>query len=102
VAPAHPVQELAHVIAMVSHPESALDKIGNPLRSPQFRPVAVSHGSLRQETDKSLFLSRCQPGRPARRRLGPERILTARLQGIAPAKDATRVATHASGNLMKG
>ncbi len=65
VAPVQLVQDLAHVIAMVSHSQSAFNQIGNPLRGPQLRPVSMRHGPFGQETNESLFLLRSQPGWPA-------------------------------------
>ena len=102
MAPAYRVEELAHVIMMVFHPELAFNQIGDPLRCPQLRPVTVSHGPLGQEADESLFLLRCQSRRSARRWFGGERGFAAVSERIAPSKDAARVTTHASCDLVKG
>jgi hypothetical protein len=90
------------MIMMVFHPEFAFNQIGDPLCCPQLRPVTVSHGPLGQEADESLFLLRCQSRWSARRRLGFQRVLPAVLERIAPSKDAARVTTHASCDLVKG
>jgi len=102
VAPAYRVEELAHVIMMVFHPELAFNQIGDPLRCPQLRPVTVSYGPLGQEADESLFLLRCQSRRSARRRLGFQRVLPTVLERIAPSKNAARVTTHTPCDLVKG
>jgi len=90
------------VIAMVFHSQSTFDQIGNSLGGPQLCPVSVGHGPLGQETNESFLLFQGQSGWPARCRLGFKRILPTGLQGIAPTHNATRMATYASGNLMKG
>jgi hypothetical protein len=102
VAPAHLVQEFAHMIAMVFHPQSAFDQVGNPLRGPQLRPVSMCHGPFSQEMNESRFLFQCQSGWPACRRLGLQGIRPTGSQSIAPTENTTRVATHTSGDLMKG
>jgi len=102
VAPAYLVQELAHVIAMVSHSQSTFDQIGNSLRGPQLCPVSVGHGPPDQETNELFFLFRGQSGWPARCGLGFQCLLPTGLQGIAPTHNAARVASYASGNFMKG
>jgi hypothetical protein len=90
------------VIAMVSRSQSTFDQIGNSLGGPQLCPVSVGHGPLHQETNESFFLFRGQSRWPARCRLGFECLLPTGLQGIAPTHNAARMATYASGNLMKG
>ena len=90
------------MIAMVFHSQSTFDQIGNSLGGPQLCPVSVGHGPLGQETNKLFFLFRGQSGWPTWRRLGFQRLLPTGLQGIAPTHNAARMATYASGNLMKG
>jgi hypothetical protein len=90
------------VIAMVSHAQLTFDQIGNALGGPQLCPVSVGHGPLGQETNELFFLFQGQSGWPARCRLGFQRILPTGVQGIAPTHNAARMATYASGNLMKG
>jgi hypothetical protein len=90
------------MIAMVSHSQSMFDQIGNSLGGPQLCPVSVGHRPLGQETNESVFLFRTQSRWPARCRLGFQCILSTGLQGIAPTHNAARMATYASGNLMKG
>ena len=89
------------MIAMVAYSQSTFDQIGNSLRGPQLRPVSMRHGPFSQKTNEPLFLLRCQPGWPARRRLGFQRILPTGLQGIAPTQNAARVASYASCNFME-
>jgi hypothetical protein len=102
VAPAYLVEELAYMIAMVSHPQSTFDQIGDPLRGPQLRPISVRHGPFGQETNKSIFLLRCQPGWPTWRGLGLQGILPARSQHISPPENTASVTAYASGDFMKG
>ena len=90
------------MIAMVSYSLSTFDQIGNSLGGPQLCPVSVCHGPLDQETNESFFLFRGQTRWSARCRLGFQCLLPTGLQGIAPTQNAARVATYASGNLMKG
>lgn len=90
------------MISVVFHSQAAFDQIGNPLCCPQLRPEAVCHGPFGQEANEAFFLLRCQPRRPARRRFGFQRGFPSFLEGIAPAKNAARVTTHASCDLMKG
>lgn len=90
------------MIAMVAHPQVALDQRGNPLRGPQLGPVAVSHRPLAQELHEARFLFRREPGRPAGRRLGCQRRQTASLPRIAPPEHTARMAAQAAGNLMQG
>jgi hypothetical protein len=102
VAPTYLVEEFAYVITMVFYTQMTFYQIGYPLGGPQLCSVAMSHGPLSQETNKAFFLFRRQFGRSTGRRLGHQRFLTAVLEGITPAKDATGVATHTPGDLMKG
>jgi hypothetical protein len=102
VAPAYLVQEFAHVIAMVSHSQSAFNQIGNSLGGPQLCPVSVGHGSLDQETNKLFLLFRGQSRGPTRCWLGFQCLWPTGLQGIAPTHNTTCMASHASGNLMEG
>jgi hypothetical protein len=102
VAPAHLVQELAHVIAMVFHSKMTFDHLDNSLCGPQLCPVSVRQGPFGQETNQLLFLLRGQPGRPTRRGLGLQGILPAGSHRISPTKNTAGVATYASGNFMKG
>jgi hypothetical protein len=102
VAPTYLVEEFAHVIMMIFHPKLEFDQIGDPMRCPQLRPITVSHCPFGQEADESLFLFQCQPWRSARSGLGFQRVFPAVSERIAPSKDAARVTTHASCNLMKG
>ncbi len=60
VAPAYVVEEFAHVIAMVVHPQVALDQIGDPLCGPQLRPVPMGHGPFGQEANEAGLLFRGQ------------------------------------------
>jgi hypothetical protein len=101
VAPTDLVEEFAHVIAVIFHSQSAFDQIGNSLSGPQLCSVSMGHGSLGQETNKLFFLFQGQSGGPPWRRLGFQCLLSAGLQGIAPPHNAARMATYASGNLMK-
>ncbi len=96
------VQELAHVVAMVAHPQAAVDQLGNPLRGPDLGPVAVRHGPCAQEPHEARFLLRCEPGGSAGRRLGLQRRLAASLQRIAPPEHSAGVAPQAAGDLMQG
>jgi len=90
------------VIAMVFHAQLTFDQVGNPLRGPQLRPISMCHGPFGQETNESCFLLRCQSGWAAWCRLGLQSIRPAGSQSIAPTKNTTRVATHTSGDLLKG
>jgi hypothetical protein len=102
VAPAQLVEELAHVIAMVSHSKMAFDHFGNSLCGPQLRPISMCHGPFGQETNQLLFLLRGQPGRPTGCGLGLQGILPAGSHRISPTKNAAGVAADASGDFMKG
>jgi hypothetical protein len=90
------------MIAMVSDSQLAFDQIGNSLCGPQLCPISVGHGPLAHETNESFFLFQGQSRRPARGRLGFQRILPTGSQGIAPTHNAAGMATDASANLMKG
>ena len=90
------------MIAMVAHPQFMFDQVGNPLRGPQLRAVSLRDGSFGQKTNESFFLLRCQPWWPARRRLGLQCIPPTGLHRIAPAENTACVASHASGDLVKG
>ena len=87
---------------MISHSQLTFDQIGNSLGGPQLGPVSVCHGPLGQETNESLLLLRGQSGWSAGCRLGFQCLLPTGLQGIAPTHNAARMATYASGNLVKG
>ena len=102
VAPPQLVQELAHVVAMVAHPQAAFNQLGNPLRGPQLGQVAVRRGPFAQEPHEARFLLRREPGGPAGCRLGLQRRLAAGLQRIAPPENTAGVAPQAAGDLMKG
>jgi hypothetical protein len=102
VAPTYPVEEFAHVIMMVFHLQLAFDQIGDPLCCPQLCPVTMGHGPFGQEANEAFFLFRGQSRWSARRWFGFQRVFPSILERIAPTKDAARVATHASGYLMKG
>jgi hypothetical protein len=101
VAPTYLVEEFTHVITMVFNSQVAFNKIGNALCGPQLRPVAVGHGPLSQETNKTFFLFRGQLWRSAGHRLGLQRFFSTVLEGITPPKDAAGMTTHTSGDLMK-
>jgi hypothetical protein len=102
VAPAQLVQELTHVIAMVSHSKMTFDYLDNSLGGPQLGPVSVRQGPFGQETNQLFFLFRGQPGWPTRRGLGLQGILSAGSHRISPTKNTAGVATDASGDFMKG
>ena len=89
------------MIAMVGHAQALPDQIRDPLRRPEVRPVSLSQRSLEEEAHQLLFLDRGQPGWPAWRRLGVERVCSTRLPGIAPSKNAAGMATHAARDLMQ-
>lgn len=90
------------MIAMVSHPQSTFDQIGNSLGGPQLCPISVGHSPLDQETNELFSLFRGQSGWPAWDRLRFQCILSTGLQGIAPTHNTARMAPYTSGNLMKG
>ena len=90
------------MIAMVAHPQAAFDQLGNPLRGPQLRPVAVRQGPLGQEPNEARFLCRGQPGWPAGRWLGLQGLLPARVQRIAPPQHTAGVAADPPRDLMQG
>jgi len=102
MAPTYLVEEFAYVIRMVLHLQLTFDQIGDPLCCPQLRPVTMGHGPFGQKANEAFFLFRGQSRWSARRWFGFQRIFTAPLERIAPTKDATRVTTHAPGDLMKG
>jgi hypothetical protein len=102
VAPAHLVQELAHVITMVSHSKMTFDHLDNSLCGPQLCPVSVRQGPFYQETNQLLFLLRGQPGWPTRHGLGLQGIPPAGSHRISPTKNTAGVATYASRDFMKG
>ena len=89
------------MIAVISHSQLTFDQIGYALGGPQLGPISMGHGPLRQETNKLSFLFQGQSGRPSWRGLGFQGLLSARVEGIAPPHNATRMATDASGNLVK-
>jgi hypothetical protein len=102
VAPAQLVQELADMIAMVSHSKMTLDYLDNSLSGPQLGPVSMSQSPFRQETNQLLLLLGGQPGWTTRSGLGFQGILSARPHRIAPTENTAGMATYASGNFMKG
>jgi hypothetical protein len=102
VAPAHLVQELADVIAMVSHSKMTFDHLDNSLGGPQLCPVSVRPGPFYQEANQLLFLLRGQPGWPTRRGLGLQGIWPAGSHRISPTENTAGVATYAAGDFMKG
>jgi hypothetical protein len=89
------------MIAVISHSQAAFDQVGNSLRSPQLGSVPMGHGSLGQEMNKLFLLFQGQSRGPSWRRLGFQCLLSTGLQGIAPPHNAARMATYASGNLIK-
>jgi len=89
------------VIAMVSHPQAAFDQLGNPLRGPQLRPVAVGHGPVGQQTNEPSFLLRCQPRGPTARGLGLQRRLPASSERIEPTQHTAGVAADSPSDLMQ-
>lgn len=102
VAPAQLVQELAHMVAMVAHPQAAFDQLGDPLRGPQLGPVAVGRGPCAQEPHEARFLPRREPRRPAGCRLSLQRVRPASVPRIAPPQHAAGVAADSSSDLMQG
>ena len=90
------------MIAMVSHPQSIFDQIGNALSGPQLCPISMSHRSLAHEMNKLFFLFQGQTGRSSGCRLGFQCFAPTGLQGIAPTHNATRMATYTAGDLIKG
>jgi hypothetical protein len=102
VAPTYLVEEFSHVIMMVFHSHLTFDQIRDPLCRPQLRPVSMGHGPFGQEANEAFFLLRGQSRWSARSRFSPQRVFTALLERISPTKDAARVTTHSSGDLMKG
>jgi hypothetical protein len=102
VAPAQLVQELAHVIAMVSHAKMTLDYLDNSLGGPQLGSVPMRQGPFGQKTNQLLLLLRGQPGWSTRSGLGFQGILSARPHRIPPPENTAGVATYAPGDFMKG
>ena len=95
------MQELADVITMILDAQSAFDQRGDSLRGPQLRTVAVGHRALCQQLDQFCFLFLGQFGRSAGGWLGFQRLHSAGAQHVAPAKDATDVASDPAGYLMQ-
>lgn len=90
------------MITMISYTQVPLDQIRNALCCPQLRPITVCYGSFGQEANEALLLFRCQLRWTARCRPGFQRIFAAFVECIAPPEDAARMATNATGYLMKG
>jgi hypothetical protein len=101
VAPPYLVEEFTYVIMMVFHLQLAFDQIGDPLCCPQLCAVTMGHGPFGQEASEAFFLFRGQSRWSARSWLGSQRVFPTVLERIAPSKDAARVTTHATRNLMK-
>lgn len=89
------------MIAMVAHAQSSFDQLGDPLRRPQFGPIAVGHSPLDQKTNESLLLLPTQFRRSTRRRLRLQCIPAARSQRVPPTKYATGVTTDPPRDLME-
>jgi hypothetical protein len=102
VTPPYLVEKFTYVIIMVFHPKLAFDQIGDPLCCPQLCPVTMGHSPLGQEASEAFFLFRRQSRWPARGGFGGESVFPSVLESIAPTKDAARVTTHASCDLVKG
>jgi len=89
------------VIPMILDAQSAFDQRGDSLRGPQLRAVAVGHRALCQQLEQFCSLFRAQFGRSARGWLGFQRLHSTGAQRVAPAKDATGVASDPAGYFMQ-
>jgi hypothetical protein len=89
------------VITMIPYPQPAFDQGSNSLGGPQFRPVAVGHGTLRQELDQLCFLFFGQSRWSSGGWLGFQRVRSTRVQRVAPAKHRAGVASNPTGDLME-
>lgn len=89
------------MIAMIPDPQFLLDEIRYPLGSPQLRPIAVRHRSLRQQPHEPHPLRPSQSSRSPRRRFRFEPGCALCSPSVAPSKHAAGVASDPPRNLMQ-
>jgi len=101
VAPSQLVQEFADVVAMILDAELSFDQHGNSLSSPQFRTIAMRHGTLCEEHHQLRLLLQRQTWWSARGGLGLQCTATAAVPCIAPSEYTAGVASDPARNLMQ-
>ena len=89
------------MIALIPNPQALLDQVGDPLRGPQLRAIAVGQRPLRQEADQPPLLRQPQLGWPARGWLGLQPLRPVGPERVAPAQNTAGMAADAAGDLMQ-